>query len=314
MLQPYQPGKIPVLMVHGLWSSPLTWMEMFNDLRSDPEIRDHFQFWFYLYPTGVPFWTTATRLRRDLAETRALVDPTGSEAALDQMVLVGHSMGGLVSKLQTVDSGDDFWRIVSDRPFQELKTDPATRARLEELFFFRPNPSIRRVVTIGTPHLGSKFASGAVRYVGQKLIELPQMALASQQQVYRDNRELFRDDYFLQVRTSLDSLSPESPIFPVLRRARTAPWVRFHTIIGVLPDEGLIGSLAGGTDGIVAYESARLENAESEYIVNAHHSAVHRHPLCVLEVKRILLAHLAECYMGTRADLAERPEELPPVR
>ena len=70
MVQPYEPGKIPVLMVHGLWSSPMTWMEMFNDLRSQPEIRDHYQFWFYLYPTGQPFWLSAAQLRRDLAKVR----------------------------------------------------------------------------------------------------------------------------------------------------------------------------------------------------------------------------------------------------
>ena len=108
MVQPYEPGKIPVLMVHGLWSSPMTWMEMFNDLRSQPEIRDHYQFWFYLYPTGQPFWLSAAQLRRDLAKVREVLDPTHQEPALDQMVLIGHSMGGLVSQLQTLQSGDDY--------------------------------------------------------------------------------------------------------------------------------------------------------------------------------------------------------------
>ncbi len=75
MLEPYQPGKIPVLMVHGLWSSPITWMEMFNDLRAVPEINDHYQFWFYLYPTGQPFWYSAAQLRHDLAVMRQTLDP-----------------------------------------------------------------------------------------------------------------------------------------------------------------------------------------------------------------------------------------------
>ena len=110
MLEPYEPGKIPVLMVHGLWSSPMTWMEMFNDLRSVPEIRKHYQFWFYEYPTGQPFWVSAAQMRHDLAKLRDVLDPRHLEPALDQMVLVGHSMGGLVSRLQTVDSGDGYWR------------------------------------------------------------------------------------------------------------------------------------------------------------------------------------------------------------
>lgn len=294
MLQPYQPGKIPVLMVHGLWSSPLTWMEMFNDLRSDPAIRDRFQFWFYLYPTGIPYWFAAAQLRDDLRQLRMAVDPQGVEPALDRMVLVGHSMGGLVSMMQTVDSRDDFWRIVSDKPFESLRADPKERAQLRRLFYFDANPSVRRVVTIGTPHRGSKFASGAVRYLAQKLISLPKMAVASQQKIFRENREVFRDDYFMKVSTSLDSLSPRSPVFPVLLNAQHAPWVKYHTIIGVLPNEGLVGRFVGGTDGVVSYESAHLDFASSEFKIAADHSSVHRHPLSVLEVRRILLEHLAE--------------------
>src|SRR5690606_20173507 len=119
--EPYQPGKIPVLMIHGLWSSTITWMEMFNDLRGDPEIRRDYQFWFYLYPTGQPFWRSATQLRQSLAQMRKTVDPHRSDAALDQMVLVGHSMGGLIAHMQVVNSGNDFWNIVTDKPFSELQ-------------------------------------------------------------------------------------------------------------------------------------------------------------------------------------------------
>ena len=122
------PDKMPVVMVHGLWSSPITWMEMYNDLRSDPLVREHYQFWFYLYPTGQPFWFSATQMREDLALMRRELDPSRQYPALDQMVLVGHSMGGLVSKLQTVESGDEFWHTMSDQPFAELKADRRRRA------------------------------------------------------------------------------------------------------------------------------------------------------------------------------------------
>ncbi len=159
MVQPYEPGKIPVLMVHGLWSSPISWMEMFNDLRSQREIRDHYQFWFYLYPTGQPFWLSAAQLRHDLARVRETLDPTRQEPALDQMVLIGHSMGGLLSHLQTIASNDDYWRLVSNESFQQIKADPKAKKKLQETFFFQPNPSIRRVVMIATPHRGSNFAN-----------------------------------------------------------------------------------------------------------------------------------------------------------
>ena len=185
MLEPYDPGKMPVVMVHGLWSSPVTWMEMFNDLRSDPLVREHYQFWFYLYPTGQPFWFSGTQMREDLAMMRRELDPQRQHPALDQMVLVGHSMGGLVAKMQTVDSGDAFWKTTSDRPFAELKADDGVTRSLANAYFFDPSPSVRRVVTIGTPHRGSQFANGTTRWLGHKLITLPSKMLMGRQQLLR---------------------------------------------------------------------------------------------------------------------------------
>ncbi len=300
MVQPYEPGKIPVLLVHGLWSSPMTWMQMFNDLRASPEIRDHYQFWFYLYPTGQPFWASAAQLRRDLAEARAVLDPHHREPALDQMVLVGHSMGGLVARLQTIDSGEAFWRLVSDRPFDRIEAKPKVRRQLASTFFFEPNPSVRRVITIGTPHRGSEFSNLTTQWIASKLIRLPGALIASQQALFRDNKELIRDDELLKIETSIDSLAPDSPFFPVMLSSRRAPWVKYHNIIGMVPEEGLFGRLAAGSDGVVAYESATMDDTESEAVVPSDHVVVHAHPRAVLEVKRILLAHLAESWGSLR--------------
>ena len=184
MVQAYEPGKIPVVMVHGLWSSPMTWIEMFNDLRSLPEIREHYQFWFYLYPTAEPFWVSAARLRKDLAETRQMLDPQHREPALDQMALVGHSMGGLLSRLQTIDSRDRFWRLVSDQPFDRVKASPEVRRQLAATIFFRPNPSIRRVVTIATPHRGSGASNFTTQWLLSKLVDLPGMLVRSQEALF----------------------------------------------------------------------------------------------------------------------------------
>ncbi len=296
MVQPYEQGKIPVLLIHGLWSSPMTWMQMFNDLRSSPQIRDHYQIWFYLYPTAQPFWISAAQLRRDLAEARQILDPRREEPALDQMVLVAHSMGGLVAQLQTIDSRDDFWEIVSDRPFEEVEADAEAKQRLARCFFFQPNPSVRRVVTIGTPHRGSSFANQTTQWLASKLISLPQMLVQGRQQVVRDNPDLFRDSSMLEITTSIDSLAPESPVFPVMLTAHQAPWVKYHNIVGLVPEKGLTGWLAAGSDGVVDFDSAHMEDVESEVVVSADHTTVHAHPLAVLEVKRILLEHLAELH------------------
>jgi pimeloyl-ACP methyl ester carboxylesterase len=294
MVQPYEPGKIPVLLVHGLWSSPMTWMEMFNDLRSHQQIRRRYQFWFYLYPTGQPFWLSAAQFRHDLAAVRDIVDPQRREPALDQMVLVGHSMGGLVSKLQTIASGDEFWKTVSPESLSQVKADPEVRARLEHCFYFQPNPSVRRVITIATPHRGSSFSNQTTQWLLGKLIDLPQMLVASQQQLFRDNPDAFPTQSLLRIRTSIDSLNPQAPVFPVMVASPKAPWVTYHNIIGRVPQKGLVGYLAGDSDGVVSLESAHVENAASEITVPADHTTVQTHPLAVLEVRRILLEHLAE--------------------
>lgn len=293
MVEPYQPHKIPVLLVHGLWSSPVTWMEMFNDLRSFPEIRENYQFWFYLYPTGQPYWLSAAQMREDLAAARRDLDPRGQNAALRNMVLVGHSMGGLVSRLQTVHSGNDFWHLLSEEPFDSLEASEKERQQLADLVFFEPNPAIRRVVTIGTPHRGSKLANDYTRWLGRKLIRLPTMIVQGNERIVRANPEL-RNTELLTVTTSVDSLSPDSQVTPVVLNAKRAPWVTYHNIVGVLEKSRLPTVDDEGGDGVVSLASARMEDTASELTVNADHMTVHQSPRTILEVRRILLTHLLE--------------------
>ena len=307
MLEPYQPGKIPVLMVHGLWSSPITWMEMFNDLRGSPEIRGRYQFWFYLYPTGQPFWTSAAQLREDLAAARQIIDPKHRQPALDQMVLVGHSMGGLLSRLQTIESGNDFWKVVSEHPFEAINATPETRRELAAAFFFRPAPEVRRVITIGTPFRGSEFSNAATRWIGSKLIKIPQMMLSGRQQLYKDNPDYFRKQNLLDVNNSIDSLAPESQFLPVMLSAPPAPWVQYHNIVGRVSDQGLLGRVTGDGDGVVSFTSAHFEPAVSEITVDSDHSALHSHPRTVLEVHRILLQHLTDLDRPTPSKLERLP-------
>ena len=307
MVEPYDPAKIPVLMVHGLWSSPTTWMEMFNDLRAYPELRSKYQFWFYLYPTGQPFWFSAAQLRDSLAELRHTLDPSRTNGQLDQMVLVGHSMGGLVAKMQTLESNEDFWRILSDREFAELRASPEDKARLAKTVFFHANPSVRRVVTIGTPHRGSSFATDYSRLVARKLITLPEMLVELTSGLVRDNPGYFKDTELLTMSTSIDSLAPSSPILPVLFQAETGPGVKYHNIVGLAPREGFLDRWSEEGDGIVGFQSGHLDDAESELVVASEHMNVHRHPLAILEVRRILLDHLAEVEAAARAETASFP-------
>ena len=298
MLEPFQPDKIPVVMVHGLWSSPVTWMEMFNDLRSDPSIRKNYQFWFYMYPSGQPFWYSAARMRADMAHMRAALDPKRQDAALDQMVLVGHSMGGLVSKLQTVDSGNEFWKTLSEKPFAELQADADVRDGLAETFFFEPNPSVRRVITIGTPHRGSDVSNNLTAWLGRKLIDVPTKIMQGRSQLVSRNPDYFQPAAPLNITNSIDSLSPKSPILPVLLTAPTGPWVKYHNIVGQAPHTGFTSTaakwIAGEGDGVVSLTSARLDEVTSQLVVTADHQMVHRNSQSIREVRRILRVHLAE--------------------
>jgi hypothetical protein len=269
---------------------------MYNDLRGNPAIRNRFQFWFYFYPTGQPFWTSATQFRSDLVAMRDQLDPQRQQPALDQMVLVGHSMGGLVSRMQTIYSRDDFWHIVSDNPFESLKAKPEVKQQLRDLFYFEPSPSVKRVITLGTPHRGSLFASSSIQYLSQKLITLPEMMF--KEEVVRDNPGFFKNTDCLEHKTSLDSLSRESPIFPVMLAAPKAPWVKYHNVVGLVPNQGVYGTLTNkvqkDSDGVVGFDSAHMTDVVSEIVVPADHMHVHSHPRSVLEVRRILLEHLNE--------------------
>jgi hypothetical protein len=314
MVQPYERGKIPVLMVHGLWSSPMTWMEMFNDLRSSPDIRRNYQFWFYLYPTAQPFWLSAAQLRRDLAAAREVLDPQHREPSLDQMVLVGHSMGGLVSKLQVLESRNDYWNLASHMPPEQVKAEAEVRQKLQDTFFFQPNPSIRRVVTIATPHRGSTFSNQTTQYLLGKLINLPETLVNAQQKLFLDNKDLLFRGSLLKIETSIDSLSPTCPILPTMLTGQRPPWVKYHNIVGEMPPKWWLGSWGAKTDGVVSVASAHLEDTVSEITVPADHTTVHCHPLAVMEVRRILHEHLAELRGETGPAVATRqlgPRALP---
>ncbi|MCC6508254.1 MAG: alpha/beta fold hydrolase [Pirellulaceae bacterium] len=312
MLEPFDPNRIPVLMVHGLWSNPVTWMPMFNDLRSFTELRKNYQFWFYYYPSGQPFWLSATQLRDDLAELRQRLDHDHRYPALDQMVLVGHSMGGLVSRMQTIESGQEFWRIMSDKPFEEVRGKPEVIEQLSRELFFHPNESIKRVVTIGTPHRGSSYSNDTTRWLGRKFIKLPTMMVSTSRTLVSDNPGVFRTTELLTASTAIDSLSPDSPVFPAMLRAPRAPWVTYHNIIGQVPDRGLFSDGTSTSDGVVDVTRAHMDDVVSEVVVAADHQNIHNTPRAILEVRRILLEHLES--LRSQSRVAERLDGTQPQR
>jgi pimeloyl-ACP methyl ester carboxylesterase len=269
MFEPYQPGKIPVVMVHGLLSSPLTWITMFNDLRADPTFRQHFQFWFYLYPTANPYLATAADLRQDLNRLRAELDPEGRDPALNQMVFVGHSMGGLVSKLLTVDGGEDFFALVSPKPLSDIKLASHTRSELDSIFLFRRQPFIRRVVFIATPHRGSKLSPSLPAKLADQFVHLPKNLLHASADLAQENPDLRLNLQNGRIPTSVDLLAPGAPALELLASRPKPAAVHYHSIIG-----DVYGKRADGTDGVVTVRSAHLDGVDSEIIVPASHTTI----------------------------------------
>jgi pimeloyl-ACP methyl ester carboxylesterase len=294
MIQPYQPGKIPVLMVHGLLSSPMTWMEALNDLRSIPEIRDRYQFWFYLYPTGGSFWESAADLREELAETRNIFDPKHEQPELDQMVVVGHSMGGLVARLTSLDSGDRFWNTVSDTPLAQVDASPAVKRLLGRAYFFKPVPEVRRVVTIASPHRGSGEENPFYRNLLRGVVTLPERTTQVGRELLAGEKRFFRDNGRVVPVTSLDALAPTSPLIPVMAEAPNSRSVTYHNIFAV--EASTFSSRDGSPegDGIVTVASAKRDDFDSQISIEATHTTAHRHPLAILELRRILLEHLGD--------------------
>jgi pimeloyl-ACP methyl ester carboxylesterase len=289
-LEPYQPGKIPIVLVHGLLSSPSTWTDLANDLRATPGFDDHFQIWAFRYATGESFLRTAADLRRALYEAVETVDPHGADASLSSIVLVGHSMGGIVSKLQVVESRDVLWRTVAARPLAQIVADEPTRRELAEVLFFEPHPNVRRVVFLAVPHGGSSFAARPVGRVASVLARPDPQRAELHARLIAANPGVFAPEFERRLPTSIDMLEPKNPILQAIRHLPLAEHVAAHSVIGT----GGAFTLIEPGDGVVPAASAMHGQTQSAMFVRTNHERVHRDEQTVQHVREILMRHLAE--------------------
>ena len=162
-----------MVLVHGTASSPFRWADMVNDLLEDKEIRDHYEFWFFSYNTGNPIPLSANVLRQSLIQAVKSLGGVQADPALGRMVVIGHSQGGLLTKMIAIDSGDKIWNTVSDKPLVELNLKPETKVLLQEALFVQALPFVETVIFIATPHGGSYQATLTIVGLFQKLVTLP---------------------------------------------------------------------------------------------------------------------------------------------
>lgn len=285
-MQPYDPRKIPVIFIHGLSNSPATWAPLAEFLRGDPTIRRNFQSWVFAYPTGSPYPLHAAALREQLAEMRR------QHPEMKDVILVGHSQGGMIARLLVSDSGSTMWDAYFDRPINQLDFTPPTRRFLEEVLLFKPVPGIGRVVFVGASHRGSYRAVDFWGRLGRRIIGDP----VSERRIFREAYAQARPEARMQghghLPNSIELLNPDSVYLTNLAKVPVHRGVPFHSLMG---DRGKGGFLDRTqpqmSDGIVPYWSSHLPGARSERIVPSGHW-VHLHPLGMVEINRILLEHL----------------------
>lgn len=288
MLQPYRPGAIPVVLVHGTASSPARWAELINELEGDPRIREQFQIWFFLYDTGNPIGYSAGRLRAALTATVQQLDPEGQDPALRRMVVIGHSQGGLLTKMTAIDSGTQFWDHISSKPFEEIQISPETRAFLQQSVFFTPLPFVERVVFVATPHHGAIQAGQRLGALAARLITMPVAVFGGLAEAVASTGDAELIATLRRPPTAIDNMSPRNPGLRILTSIPVSSRIPAHSIIAVKGD----GPQAEGDDGVVAYRSAHIDGVVSEVVVRWDHSCQGQ-PEVIEEIRRILLQHAA---------------------
>jgi pimeloyl-ACP methyl ester carboxylesterase len=282
-LEPYHPEKTVVLVVHGLMDSPATWTPMINHLRGDPAIRQNFQFWYYSYPSGYPYPYSAAIMRREL-------DAIERRFPLKKpMVLVGHSMGSLISRLMITDSGLTIWTKMFGKPPDKMHLAADTRRMLEDSLIFRTRREVGRAVFLSGPHRGAEMASSWLGRIGAMLVKAPTTLI----KVAKDMKNLMQaDPSALKVNhipNSVDTLAPNNRFVKIINTIPITPGIPYHSIIG---DRGR-GDTPNSSDGLVPYWSSHLAGAQSELIVPSNHSA-QRNLEAMAEVGRILRLHAGQ--------------------
>ncbi len=276
-LQQFDPARTPVIFVHGLQETGASWAPMIDILRNDPWIREHYQFWFFSYPSGYPYPYSAALFRQNL---------DGIKRAFPnhkRIVIVGHSMGGMICRLMITDSGDKIWRDFFATPPNKTPLSNETRKIAEAVLIFHHRADVQRAIFISTPHRGSDLARSWIGRVGAGLVRTPQEFTP----VYNAAKPLLVADSAARplnrMPNSVDTLEPNDRFVKAVNKIPITAGIPYHSIIG---DRGR-GDTPHSSDGVVPYWSSHLEGAQSELIVNSGHGAQYN-PEAIREVERIL--------------------------
>ncbi len=285
-LQPYDPKKIPVLLVHGLGDSQATWAPMIEQLRANPDFRKNYQIWFYSYPTGFPYPLMASVLRKKMDEISAYYPDH------KPIVVVGHSMGGMISRVLITDSGDTIWSTFFKTPPEKTPLTPKAREVITDALIFKHRKEVSRVIFVSACLGGADMAISFIGRLGSMIMDGPSQftpvghEMAQLMEARPDGKKKFRG-----LPTSIDALDPNNRFVTAINKIPTKKGIPYHSIIA---DRGKGGNLdktpPQSTDGIVPYWSSHIPGAESELVVPSGHWS-NQHPEAIAEVDRILRLH-----------------------
>lgn len=283
-LQNYDPNKVPVVFVHGLLCRPEAWTAATNQLLADPRIRKRYQFWYFRYPTGLPVWASAAKLRSELDRFNNTLDPGNSNYGMRHKVLVGHSMGGLISNLMIRSGGAPLWSQFFRKQQREIAVKPGTREKIAMLFNFEGRKDVSQVIFVATPHRGSPLAERNLAGFLAGLIKLPSLPLNMEiVEIRRSLKDSMRP-FFNAPANGISCLRARSPILISILNLPMDRKIPYHSVIG---NQGKSGSAEKSSDGIVPYWSSHLDGAVSEKVVPSGHGA-NENKEGIAEIDRIL--------------------------
>lgn len=290
MLEPYNPNKKVIVLVHGLASSPEAWIALTNDIMGDSILREHYQVWQVFYSTNMPILESRFQIYALLKQAFGGLNP--NDPADKDAVLIGHSMGGIISRLLVSNADISQSALSMMSPYQQakLKKHPIVSERLK----IQPITNFDRAVFMSSPNRGTDFADLWFTRAARKIIKLPGAFLGAVTDTIT-NQDIDAKDILTRIDKGLiqngpSDLSHKSKFMALTEDINPPKGFVFHSIIGNKTNSKDPDVM---TDGIVPYKSAHLDGATSEVIIKGGHS-IQKTPEAVLELRRILRQHLVD--------------------
>jgi hypothetical protein len=277
-------------MVHGLKSSPDAFRYLINDLSPEPWFREKYQIWLFNYPTGNPWLYTGIRFREYMNNAVKYARSQGPDTNLNKMVIVAHSMGGLISRSSVTDPGLTIYNEHFKYPLDELAVKPGTRKWIEDGMLYKPLKEPKRVIFMAVPHHGSPMANLRPAMMISNFVRLPQLLtgeLNTVSHLKAKNGDSAGTKSMSHLPTSISGLSPNSRGIKALAKMPLPQGIRFHSIVG---NRGK-GNPPDCSDGVVPFASSHVTPVDSEKVVPWGHGVTDC-PESSEEVKRILKLHL----------------------